>query len=192
MKRLLALVSVLSASALFAACNFSMPGGKPSGAKGEMQGEIVFSQGQFDDAKGYKSFDEFKKSMNVLSELVVKAPETSLRYYGVFKEPLNGDEYVVQVFDLTDGSVAHTDRRDGMKPGTTQVTAGWTFAVEQWPVPADAKNVESNDVWIKPGHQYQVVILKPLAKGTFSVADVPTPPPTPTPVAKGGGKKKGK
>jgi hypothetical protein len=163
----------------------------PPSAKDDMGGQIIFSNGNFDDAKKFKTFDEFKKSMNVVSEVVVQSPETSLRYYAVFKEPLNADQYIVQVFDRTDGTTAHTERRDA-KPSTGQVTAGWTFAVPEWPIP-EGKEVEVNDVWVKPGHNYEVQILKPLATGTFSIAAVPSPSPTPAPAKKKpAGKKKSK
>ena len=142
-------------------------------AKDEMAGKIVFSQSNFDDAKNYKTFEEFKAAHKVIDEFVVTAPESSLKYYAVFKESLNADEYVVQVFDRTEGGTARTERRDGT-PTTGQTTAGWTFAVPEWPLPEvadDPEKVVVNDIWIEPGHSYEVVILKPLAKGNFRVAD---------------------
>jgi hypothetical protein len=141
-------------------------------AKNDMSGKIVFSEGSFDDAKKYKTFDEFKAANKVIEEFVVQAPESSLRYYAVFSEPLNAEEYVVQVFDRTEGGSVRNERRDGT-PTTGQTTAGWTFAVPEWPLPevSDPEKVLTNDIWIKPGHSYEVVILKPLAKGVFRVAD---------------------
>jgi hypothetical protein len=143
-------------------------------AKNDMAGKIVFSQGSFDDAKKYKTFDEFKAANKVIDEFVVTAPESSLKYYAVFQEPLNAEEYVVQVFDRTEGISVRSERRDGT-PTTGQTTAGWTFAIPEWPLPeiANPDEVVVNEIWIKPGHSYEVVILKPLAKGSFRIADAP-------------------
>lgn len=144
-------------------------------AKDDMAGKIVFSQMNFEDAKKYKTFDEFKAAHKLVEELVVEVPESTLKYYAVFKEPLNAEEYIVQVFDRTDGGTVRTERRDGT-PTTGQTTAGWTFAVPEWPLPEtalDPEKVVVNEIWIKPGHSYEVVILKPLAKGNFRVADAP-------------------
>ena len=170
----------LSASAL-GACGIGEK--EAPSAKTEMAGKIVFTQGSFEDAKKYKTFDEFKAAHKVIEELVVAAPQTSLRYYAVFQEPLKAEQYVVQVFDRTElGTTVRTEEREGT-PTTGQTTAGWTFDIPQWPVPEDAEKVVVNNVWIKPGHRYEVVILKPLAKGEFSVAAAPTPAPTPAPKA---------
>ena len=108
----------------------------------------------------------------MIDEFVVTAPESSLKYYGVFQEPLNAEEYVVQVFDRTEGVSVRSERRDGT-PTTGQTTAGWSFAVPEWPLPeiTNPEEVVVNEIWIKPGHSYEVVILKPLAKGSFRVAD---------------------
>lgn len=159
-------------------------------AKNDMAGKIVFSTSSFDDAKKYKSFEEFKAANKVIDEFVVTAPESSLKYYAVFQEPLNAEEYVVQVFDRTEGGAVRSERRDGT-PTTGQTTAGWTFAMPEWPIPPP-KNPEEvivNDIWIKPGHSYEVVILKPLAKGAFRVADAPvaTKPEPPKGKKKSGG-----
>ena len=170
---ILAFVSVAS---LLSACGSNA---EPPSAKTEMAGQIVFSQGSFEDAKGYASFEEFKKAHQVIEELVVASPQSSLRYYAVFREPLNAEEYVVQVFDRTaGGETVRSEKRDAT-PTTGQTTAGWTFDVPQWPIPEDAaERVVVNNVWVKPGHTYEVMILKPLAKGSFRVADVPEPETT--------------
>ena len=160
-------------------------------AKNDMAGKIVFSTSNFDDAKKYKTFEEFKAANKVIDEFVVTAPEASLKYYAVFQEPLNGEEYIVQVFDRTDGvSAKNPERRDGT-PTTGQTTAGWTFAMPEWPIPPPKTPDEIlvNDIWIKPGHSYEVVILMPLAKGSFRVADAPVatkPEPAPKGKKKGG------
>ena len=160
-------------------------------ARNEMGGKIVFSQMNFEDAKKWKTFEEFQAAHKVIEELVVVAPETSLKYYAVFQEPLNADEYIVQVYDRTEGVTAKTERRDA-KPTTGQATGGWGFAVPQWPMPElDPEKVVVNDVWIKPGHSYEVIIMKPMAKGSFRIANS-TPVPTPETASKGGkGGKKG-
>ena len=162
----------------------------PPTAKNDMAGKIVFSTSNFDDAKKYKTFDEFKAANKVIEEFVVTAPESSLKWYAVFQEPLGGDEFVVQVYDRTDNVSVKSERRDGT-PTTGQTTAGWTFAMPEWPIPPpkSADEVIVNDIWIKPGHNYEVVILKPLAKGSFKVADAPvaTKPEPPKGKKKSGG-----
>lgn len=177
------LASAVASLSVLSACGIGEK--EAPSAKTEMAGKIVFTQGSFEDAKKYKTFDEFKAAHKVLEELVVSAPQTSLRYYAVFQEPLKSDKYVVQVFDRTElGTTVRTEEREGT-PTTGQTTAGWTFDIPQWPVPEDAEKVVLNNVWIKPGHRYEVVILKPLASGEFSVAAAPTPEPTPAkPAAK--------
>lgn len=169
--------SVSMASLLAAGCN---PKSEPPSAKTEGAGQIVFSQGSFEDAKGYKTFEEFKKAHQVIDELVVTSPQTSLRYYAIFREPLNAEEYIVQVFDRTAGGESvRSEKRDATRT-TGQTTAGWTFDVPQWPIPEDAaERVVVNNVWVKPGHTYEVMILKPLAKGSFKVAAVPEPEEAP-------------
>ncbi len=143
-------------------------------AKTEMEGKVVFSMENFDDAKKYKTLDEFKKVHKVVDELVVTAPGVSLRYYAVFKERLGEQRYIVQVFDKTDMAPAKVEEREAT-PSTGQITGGWTFDVPEWPVPADGADILVNNVWIKPGHRYEVVILKPMASGEFRVADAPPP-----------------
>lgn len=179
-------LALAALAALAASCDRFKPP-EPT-AKDDLEGKIVFSQESFEDAKKYKTFDEFKAAHKVVEELVVTAPETSLRYYAVFKEPLNADEYIVQVFDRTVGGSVRTERRDGA-PTTGQTTAGWTFAVPEWPIPELEKpeEVVVNDIWIKPGHSYEVVILKPLAKGNFRIADAPARAEKPAPKGKKGG-----
>lgn len=185
--RTLALLALAAAAA--SSCDRLKP--PPPTAKSDMGGKIVFSQMEFEDAKKYASFDEFKAAHKVIDELVVTAPETSLKYYAVFQEPLNAEEYIVQVYDRTEGGSVRSERRDG-QPTTGQTTAGWTFAVPEWPLPevANPEEVVVNDIWIKPGHSYEVVILKPLAKGSFRVADAQRAE-KPAPAPKGKGKKGG-
>jgi hypothetical protein len=151
-------------------------------AKDEMKGKIVFSQDNFEDAKKSKTFEEFKSKYKVVSEMVVNPPNSALRYYAVFQEPLNATEYIVQVFDKTEigTSPIRSEKRDA-KADTTQTTAGWSFDVPTWPPPTDADKIAENNVWIKPGHTYEVMILKPMAKGEFSVAGTKQADPTPTP-----------
>ncbi len=163
----------------------------PPTAKTDMGGKIVFSQMDFEDAKKFKTFDEFKAAHKVIDELVVTAPETSLKYYAVFQEPLNSEEYIVQVYDRTEGKSVKSERRDGT-PSTGQATAGWMFAMPEWPLPVveNPEELVANDIWIQPGHSYEVVIMKPLARGNFKVADAERAE-KPAPAPKGKGKKGG-
>jgi len=180
MKKLLVLAGLVALSA----CGQKKEA--PS-AKTELEGKVIFSMENFDDAKKYKTLDEFKKVHKVVDELVVTTPGVSLRYYAVFKERLGDQRYIVQVFDKTDMNTAKVEERDAT-PSTGQITGGWTFDVPEWPVPEDSSEILVNNVWIKPGHRYEVVILKPMASGEFRVADAPKEEEKPT-AAKG---KKGK
>lgn len=157
---------------------------EPPSAKDDMKGKVVFSEGSFDDAKKYKTGEEFEKANKTVQAIAPAVPEAHLSYYSAFSEPLGANQYLVEVYDRTEGGSAPvkvypTDAKDA----TTQVTAGWKFDIPQWPPPTDAEKLVANDVWLKPGHAYEVVIAKPLARGSFTVADVPAPSPTPTPVA---------
>jgi hypothetical protein len=156
-----------------------------------MEGKVIFSNESFDDAKKYKTLDEFKKTHKAIEELTVTAPGASLRYYAVFKERLGEQRYIVQVFDKTDMEPAKIEEREAT-PSTGQITGGWTFDVPEWPVPEASEEILVNNVWIKPGHRYEVVILKPMASGEFRVADAPVPTPTPAKSTATTKKKKGK
>src|SRR5687768_15965878 len=161
----------------------------PPSAKTEMEGKVIFSMESFDDAKKYKTLDEFKKTHKAIEELTVTAPGASLRYYAVFKERLGEQRYIVQVFDKTDMQPAKVEEREAT-PSTGQITGGWTFDVPEWPVPEATEEILVNNVWIKPGHRYEVVILKPMASGEFRIGDAPAPKVDPKTAAKD--KKKGK
>lgn len=161
---------------------------EPPSAKDQMEGKLVFSEGQFDDAKKYKTGDEFQKANKVTDKITPAVPGVHLAYYSAFDEPLRAKQYMIEVFDRSEGGAApvHVDWRDATDT-TTQVTGGWQFDIPTWPPPTDPEKLMENDVWIKPGHQYEVVIMKPLARGTFTVGGEMQfeATPTPTPVAKG-------
>ena len=153
-------------------------------AKDDEKGKILFAEGNFDDAKKFATGADFEAKSKATKSFNPAAPQLHVGYYSAFPEQLGATEYLLQVFDRTEGGSApvHVERRDA-KSETAQVTAGWTFDIPTWPPPQDAEKLVSNDVWIKPGHRYEVMILKPFAKGEFSVGgDVQAPPaPTPTP-----------
>jgi hypothetical protein len=179
------LLPAISLAALALANTPGCPKKEAPSAKDDMKGKVVFSSGKFDDAKNYKTFDEFKAANKVISEMVVNPPEAHLAYYAVFQDPVGANEYLVQVFDrteMTPGAVRSETK--AAKPETSQVTGGWGFDLPVWPPPEEAEKVAINDVWIKPGHQYEVVILKALARGSFTVAGtIATPAPSPTATA---------
>ena len=79
---------VLALLAVSSACDRLKPP-EPT-AKNDMAGKIVFSTSSFDDAKKYKTFDEFKAANKVIDEFVVSAPESSLKYYAVFQPRCSG------------------------------------------------------------------------------------------------------
>lgn len=156
-------------------------------AKDDLKGRIVFSEGSFDDAKKFATGKEFEEKSKTVSSITPAAPQAHLAYYSAFSEPLGANEYILQVFDRSDSNPApvHVERREG-KPDSKQVTAGWGFDIPVWPAPQDPEKLVQNDVWIKPGHHYEVVIMKPLAKGEFSVGGemaAAAPAATPAPKA---------
>lgn len=165
----------------------------PPSAKQDEAGKVLFNDGSFDDAKKFKTGADFEKAERVTVTFSPAAPQAHIGYYSAFPERLGSDKYLLEVFDRTTGEPApvHSETRDA-KPDTSQVTSGWTFDIPVWPPPVDPTQLMQNDVWIKPGHHYEVMVLKPFARGEFSVGgDIQAPPeatPAPTPTPKGKGK----
>src|SRR2546428_10414975 len=104
---------VLTALALVS-CNKEGPS-----ALDQMRGTVLLSTQEFESARGFKTLEEVKRGHPTVSELTVNVPGAALKYYGGFKEPLAADRYVVEEFDRTENTVAHTERRDEEEAGTT-------------------------------------------------------------------------
>lgn len=150
----------------------SCTGGESPSAKTELGGQVVFSHEVFEDASKYETAAQYKEEFKVTDVVNMAPPTTSFKYYASFGGPLGASRYYTQVYDTTTGDekpvVAQVT--DVKSPIMSQATGGWTFDIPEWPPPESMEDIMENSVWVKPGHTYRVVILKPVAAGEFSVS----------------------
>jgi hypothetical protein len=141
-------------------------------ARAELAGEVLISKSVFEDANTFKTAVDYKKAFGVTKTLEMSAPQTTLRWYAAFQEPLGTDKYIVLIHDTTEGSdMPVVAEIVDTKPVRLQVTGSWTFDIPEWPPPTE--NVVE-DIWAKPGHRYKMTVLRPVAVGEFTVGGEPT------------------